>query len=62
MLPGKCWESDVVMVMGGSLFVLAMLADGTVLSAGISKFGQQGEGTADSKYTLSPNGMDLILE
>ena len=62
VLPGKCWESDVVMVMGGSLFVLAMLADGTVLSAGISKFGQQGEGTADSKYTLSPNGMDLILE
>lgn len=62
VLPGKCWDSDVVMVMGGSLFVLAMLKDGTVLSAGISKFGQQGEGTADSKYTLSPNGMDLIVD
>lgn len=62
VLPGKCWDSGVVMVMGGSLFVLAMLEDGTVLSAGISKFGQQGEGTADSKYTLSPNGMDLIVD
>lgn len=62
VLPGKCWDSDVVLVMGGSLFVLAMLEDGTVLSAGISKFGQQGEGTADSKYTLSPNGMDLIVD
>lgn len=61
VLPGKCWDSDVVLVQGGSLFCLAMLEDGTVLSAGISKFGQQGEGTANSKYTLSPNGMDLIL-
>ncbi|MBQ2976413.1 MAG: hypothetical protein IJE17_02890 [Clostridia bacterium] len=60
VLPGKCWDSDVVMVMGGSLFVIAMTEDGTVLSAGISKFGQQGEGTADSKYTMTPNGMDLI--
>ncbi len=62
VLPGKCWDSDVVMVMGGSLFVIAMTSDGTVLSAGISKFGQQGEGTADSKYTMTPNGMDLILD
>ena len=61
VLPGKCWDSDVVMVMGGSLFCIAMLKDGTVLSAGISKFGQLGEGTPDSKYTLSPNGMDLIV-
>lgn len=60
VLPGKCWESDVVMVQGGSLFCIAMLEDGTVLSSGISKFGQQGEGTADSKYTMTPNGMDLI--
>ena len=50
------------MVMGGSLFVIAMTEDGTVLSAGISKFGQQGEGTADSKYTMTPNGMDLIVD
>ena len=62
VLPGKCWDQDVVFVMGGSLYCLAMLKDGTVLSAGISKFGQLGEGTADSKYTLSPNGMDLIAD
>ena len=62
VLPGKCWDSDVVMVQGGSLFCIAMLEDGTLLSAGISKFGQQGEGDSKSKYTLSPNGMDLILD
>jgi len=62
VLPGMCWDKDVVLVQGGSLFCSAMLKDGTVLSAGISKFGQQGEGTADSKYTMAPNGMDLILE
>lgn len=62
ILPGKIWDKDVVMVQGGSLFCLAMLKDGTVLSAGISKFGQQGEGTAESKYSLSPNGMDLIID
>ena len=61
VLPGKCYDHDVIMVMGGSLYCLAVLKDGTVLSAGISKFGQQGEGTADSKYTLSPNGMNLIV-
>ena len=60
VLPGKCWDKDVVLVMGGSLFCLAMLKDGTVLSAGISKFGQQGQGDALSKYTLSPNGMNLF--
>lgn len=62
VLPGKCWDSDVVLVQGGSLFCIAMLEDGTLLSAGISKFGQQGEGTSDSKYTLAPNGMDLIVD
>ncbi|MBQ4640003.1 MAG: hypothetical protein IJB69_05765 [Clostridia bacterium] len=62
VLPAQVWDKDVVLVQGGSLFCLAMLSDGTVLSAGISKFGQQGEGTADSKYALSPNGMDLILD
>ncbi len=61
VLPGQCWDKDVVMVMGGSLYCLAMLKDGTVLTAGISKFGQLGEGTPDSKYTLSPNGMRLIV-
>ena len=62
VLPGKCWDSDVVLVQGGSLFCVAMLEDGTLLTAGISKFGQQGEGTSQSKYTLAPNGMDLILD
>ena len=62
VLPGKCWDSNVVLVQGGSLFCIAMLEDGTLLSAGISKFGQQGEGDSKSKYTLSPNGMDLILD
>lgn len=62
VLPGKCWDSGVVMVQGGSLFCIAMLDDGTVLSAGISKFGQLGEGGSTSKYTLSPNGMDWIID
>ena len=62
VLPGKCWDSGVVMVQGGSLFCIAMLEDGTVLSAGISKFGQLGEGGSTSKYTLSPNGMDWIID
>jgi len=62
VLPGKCWDSDVVLVQGGSLFCVAMLEDGTVLTAGISKFGQLGEGNSQSKYTLLPNGMDLIVD
>ncbi len=62
VLPGKCWDSDVVLVQGGSLFCVAMLEDGTVLTAGISKFGQQGEGNSKSKYSLAPNGMDLIVD
>ena len=62
VLPGKCWDSDVVTVMGGSLYCLAMLKDGTILSAGISKFGQLGHGDDKSKYTLSPNGMNLIVD
>jgi len=62
ILPGKCWDSDVVLVQGGSLFVIAMTSDGTLLSAGISKFGQQGHGDSKSKYTMTPNGMDLILD
>ena len=61
VLPGQCYDHDVVFVMGGSLYCLAMLKDGTILSAGISKFGQLGEGTPDSKYTLSPNGMNLFV-
>ena len=62
VLPAQVWDSDVVLVQGGSLFCVAMLEDGTVLTAGISKFGQQGEGTSQSKYTLAPNGMDLIID
>ena len=62
VLPGKCWDSDVVTVMGGSLYCLAMLKDGTILSAGISKFGQLGHGDDKSKYSLSPNGMNLIVD
>ncbi|MBE5786647.1 MAG: hypothetical protein E7324_03815 [Clostridiales bacterium] len=62
ILPGKCWDSDVVLVQSGSLFVVAMTSDGTILTAGISKFGQQGHGDSKSKYALSPNGMDLIIE
>ena len=62
VLPGRCWEGGVILVQGGSLFCIAMLEDGTVLSAGISKFGQLGEGGSKSKYSLSPNGMDLIVD
>ena len=61
VLPAQVWDSDVVLVQGGSLFCVAMLEDGTVLTAGISKFGQQGEGNSKSKYTLTPNGIDLIV-
>ncbi len=61
VLPGKAWDKDVVLVMGGSLFVVAMTRDGTLLSSGISKFGQLGRGDAKSVYTLSPAGIDLIL-
>ena len=62
VLPGKAWDSGVVLVQGGSLFCIAMLEDGTLLSAGISKFGQLGEGGSKSKYALLPNGMDLIVD
>ncbi len=62
VLPGKCWDRDVVLVQGGSLFCVAMLEDGTVLTSGISKFGQQGEGNSKSKYALAPNGMDFIVD
>lgn len=62
VLPAQVWDSDVVLVQGGSLFCVAMLEDGTVLTAGISKFGQQGEGDSKSKYKLDPNGMDLIVD
>ncbi|HPJ01869.1 MAG TPA: hypothetical protein PKU80_03415 [Candidatus Limiplasma sp.] len=61
VLPGQAYDRDVVLVQGGSLFVVAMTSDGTVLTAGISKFGQIGDGTDKSQYTLTPNGMDLIL-
>ena len=61
VLPGMAYDHDVVLVQGGSLFVVAVTSDGTVLTAGISKFGQIGDGTNKSQYTLSPNGMDLIL-
>ena len=61
VLPGMAYDHDIVLVQGGSLFVVAMTDNGTVLTAGISKFGQIGDGTYKSQYTLSPNGMDLIL-
>lgn len=61
VLPGKAYDKDVVMVMGGSLFAIAMTKDGTVLCAGINKFSQLGDGTSISIYKMSPNGLDLIL-
>lgn len=61
VLPGQAYPGGVVLVQSGSLFVVAMTGDGTVLTAGISKFGQIGDGSYKSQYTLSPNGMDLIL-
>ena len=61
VLPGKAWDSDVVLVMGGSLFVVAMTGDGSLLSAGISKFGQLGHGDSKSRYSLTPTGIDLIV-
>ncbi len=61
VLPGKAYDKDVVLVQGGSLYCVAMLKDGTILTAGISKFGQQGDGTDQTKPTLAPNGMNLIV-
>ncbi len=61
VLPGKAYDKDVVMVMGGSLFAMAMTKDGTLLCAGINKYSQLGDGTSKSKYAMSPNGIDLIL-
>lgn len=61
VLPGKAYDKDVVMVMGGSLFAIAMTKDGTLLCAGINKFSQLGDGTSKSRYSMSPNGVDLIL-
>ncbi len=60
MTPVKVWDSDVVMVQGGSLFVVAMLRDGTVLTAGFSKYGQTGEGSSKDKHQIAPIALDLI--
>lgn len=61
VLPGLAYEKDIELVMGGSLFVVAMTKDGQLLSAGISKFGQLGHGNSQSAYSLTPTSIDLIL-
>ena len=61
VLPSKVYESDVVYVTVGSLFMQAMLEDGTVISTGMNKFGQLGrEAPYWGDSVLQPTGMDLI--
>lgn len=60
LLPAQAIDRDVVLVMGGSLFAVAMLRDGTLVSAGISKFGQLGAGNDKSSYSFKANGMNLL--
>lgn len=57
----KVYDSGVVNVTVGSLFMQAMLEDGTVISTGMNKFGQLGrEAPYWGDCVLQPNGMDLI--
>ena len=57
----KVYDSGVVYVTVGSLFMQAMLEDGTVISAGMNKFGQLGrEAPYWGDSVIQPNGMDLI--
>ncbi len=59
----KIWDSDVVMVQGGSLCMTAMLRDGRLMTAGINKFGQLGLATKEYEIaSIFENGMDLIVE
>lgn len=59
----KIYDSDVIMVMGGSLCMTAVLRDGTVLAAGINKFGQLGLATKEYEIAeIFANGMDLIID
>ena len=53
----------VVAVQGGSLFMLAMLEDGTILACGINKFGQLGIESKEYEIcTIFENGFDLIAD
>ena len=53
-------EKPVVMVQGGSLCMTAMLDDGTLLAAGINKFGQLGVATKEYEIaTIFENGFNL---
>lgn len=59
----KIYDSDVVFVGGGSLFMIAMLSDGRLLAAGINKFSQLGLPTREYEITeIFENGIDLIAE
>ena len=56
----KIWDADCERVMGGSLFVNVLLRDGTVLAAGINKFGQLGVATREYEISkIFANGFDL---
>ncbi|MBQ6514702.1 MAG: hypothetical protein IJI09_08265 [Clostridia bacterium] len=57
---GQCWEKDVILVESGSMFVLAMLRDGTMLCAGFNNHAELGTGSTDHRNKMSPNGMTLI--
>lgn len=57
----KIYDSGVVAVTGGSLFMQAMLEDGTLISTGINKFGQLArEAPYWGDCVPLANGIDLI--
>ena len=57
----KIYDSGVERVVVGSLFMQAMLEDGTLISTGMNKFGQLArEAPYWGDSTLQPNGIDLI--
>ena len=60
-LPGKCVDSDVVLVETGSMFALCVKQDGTMMAAGFNNHAELGDGTTGHRNVMSPNGMDLIL-
>lgn len=56
----KIYDSDCERVIGGSLFMNVLLKDGTVLAAGINKFGQLGLATREYEISkIFANGFHL---
>lgn len=60
-LPGQCVDRDVIVAETGSMFALCVLQDGTMMAAGFNNHAELGDGSTGHRNTMSPNGMDLIL-